>query len=361
MPDVNIDFVGVNGGQGEVANLLSQSKLDPSAMRPYIGDNGKSYITVFKGGDAKKLENYKQVEAPNTNATLRPYEWRQLDEVLLPISESRLNGVQDLISNGLVYNLGNAMGTTVLEWHDVSDALDAELSMTGISKAENDRQEFTPHYLPIPIIHADYQINARALEASRRMGNPLDVSMAERAVRKVSDKLEKMLFTDTSYQFGGGTIFSYTNYTYRNKVTLGTHWDHSGVTGKMIVDDVLALKQASIEAYHFGPWMLYIPVGYETILDTDYSTSKGNNTIRERIKAIAGIKDVKVVDTLAADNVVLVQMTSDVVRLVRGLGIQNVQWDEQARFVHKFKVLTIAVPQIRSDASNHCGVTHGTF
>lgn len=360
MFDVNIDFVGKTGNQGEVAQLITQGRLDIGMMRPFIGKDGRPYITVFSGGDAKEEKNYKTVPI-NTNATLRPYEWKQLDEVLLPIAETRLNGVQDLIDNNLVYNLGNAMGTTVLEWHDSSDALEASLTMDGVSRGENDRVVFTANYLPIPIIHADYEINARALAASRSLGNPLDTTMAERAVRKVADKLEKMLFTDESYTFGGGTIYSYLNFTHRNMVTLDHAWDHAGVTGKDIVDDVRELKQASIEALHFGPWMLYVPVGYETVLDADYSDTKGSNTIRERIMAIKGIKGIKVVDTLTADNVVLVQMTSDVVRLVRGMGIQNVQWEVEGKFTTKFKVITIAVPQLRADQDGHCGIVHATF
>lgn len=358
--DAILDYMSQSGSQGEVAQLITQGKLEAGAMRPWVDPaTGKSYITVFSGGDAKNPDNYKNVPI-QANATLRPYEWKQLDEVLVPIAEKRLNGVRDLIDNGLVYNLGNAMGTTVLEWHDVSDALEAVLTMDGVTRGENDRPVFTANYLPIPIIHADYEINARALAASRSLGNPLDTTMAERAARKVSDRLEKMLFTSESYTFGGGTIYSYLSYPHTNKVTLAKAWDASDVTGSEIVDDVVTMKQASIEAFHFGPWMLYIPVGFETKLDKDYTDYRGG-TIRERILQIAGIKGIKVIDTLTADNVLLVQMTSDVVRLVQGMPIQNVQWEVEGKFLSKFKVLTIAVPQIRSDQDGHCGISHGTF
>ena len=36
------------------------------------------------------------------------------DTVLVTVARERLGGIQDLIDNNLVYNLGNAMGTTVL-------------------------------------------------------------------------------------------------------------------------------------------------------------------------------------------------------------------------------------------------------
>jgi hypothetical protein len=151
------------------------------------------------------------------------------------------------------------------------------------------------------------------------------------------------------------------NHPDRNQVTLDSKWTNSGVTGKNIVDDVMELKQTSLDALHRGPWMLYIPSAYETLLDQDYSDVKGTNTIRERIMKIGGIQEIKVVDTQVADTILLVQMTADVVRLVRGMGLQNVQWDTEGKFVTKYKVLTIQVPQIRSDQLNRSGIVHATF
>ncbi len=356
--DKNIDLIGQDGNiSGEVAAYAAgNSKMNPSMLRPYISEkDGKAYLTVFKGGDSADIKNYSMV--PTTNATLRRDEWKQLDEVALRISESRLNGIADLVSNGLVYNIGNGMGTTVLEWHDVSDAMEADLTMDGVARSKGDRPKYTTNYLPLPIIHVDYEINKRVLEASRSLGNPLDVTGAERAARKVSEKLESMLFTSTSYKFGGGTIYSYLSHPDRNQVTLSVDWDASAKTPKLIVDDVRVMKQAAIDAKHYGPFMLYIPTGYETVLDDDYDGTRGN-TIRERILAIANIKGIKVVDTLTANNVLLVQMTSDVVRLVKGMAIQNVEWKEEGQFVSKFKVMTIQVPQVRSDQDGNSGIVH---
>ena len=354
-----VDLVHQGQGSGEVAtHMLSTGRLDPGSMRPYTGKDGKSYITSYTGGDPKKSESYRTIQV--NNATLRRDEWKQLDDAIVPIAEHRLVGVQDLISRGLTYNLGNAMGTTVLEWEDVSDAMEATMSMDGVTRGQGDRPVFGTKYLPIPIIHVDYEINTRVLESSRSRGNPLDTTSAERAARKVSDYLEKMLFTDVDYTFGGGTIKSYVNYGDREQVTLDDEWNGSGVTGATILEDVLEMKQASIDNYHYGPWVLYIPTNYETKMDEDYDNTRGN-TIRERILAIGGIDAVKVIDVLPDDNVLLVQMTPDVVRLVRGMGLQNVEWQTEGRFITKYKVMTIQVPQLRSDHNGKCGIVHATF
>ena len=361
MPDVNIDLMANGEAQGQMAQqLISQGKLNPLAMRPWIGNDGRAYMSVNTGQkDKDGSPVYKSMQV--NSATLRKDEWKLLDEALVPIAETRLNGIQDLISRGLVYNLGNAMGTTVLEWQDVSDAMEATLTMDGVTRSAGDRPVFGTKYLPIPILHVDYEINARVLEASRKLGNPLDTTSAERAARKVAEKLESMLFTDTTYAFGGGTIYSYLNYTNRNEVTLDTEWDDSAITGKDIVDDVRELKQTSINNYHYGPWVLYVPTGYETVLDADYDATTPGTTIRERILKIAGIQDIKVVDTLTADNVVLVQMTPDTVRLVNGMGLTNVQWATEGEFITKYKVMAIQVPQIRADHNGKCGIVHASF
>jgi hypothetical protein len=354
--NVGMDFIGKDGTQGQVASVFAGSGLNVNQMRPYLGKDGRAYITVYKGGDAKDPTNYASVPI-QTNATLRRDEWVRLDEAVLRIAESRLGGVQDLVTRGLVYDIGDGMGSTVLEYHDVSDALEADLTMDGVSRARGDRPNYSANYLPLPIIHADYELNARVLAASRNLGQPLDTTLAERASRKVSEKLENLLFTDTTYAFGGGTIYSLMNHPNRNKKNLTKAWS-TPATGSEIITDVLAMKQEAIAAHHYGPWVLYIPTAYETIIDRDYDSTRGN-TIRERILAISGIEDVKVIDTLPANTVLLVQMTSDVVRLVRGMGIQNVEWQTEGGLITKYKVMTIQVPQVRADQDGNSGIVHG--
>jgi len=355
-----MDFVGRNGvSQGDMAAYMAATgRMDPNVLRPFLDmRTGKAYISVFTGGDAADGRNYRAVPI-QTNATLRRDEWKLLDEAVLKISESRLGGIQDLIANNLTYNIGSGMASTVLEWHDVSDAMEADMTMDGVTRSAGDRPVFSTKYLPLPIIHSDYEINARVLAASRTKGEPLDTTAAERAARKVNEKLESMLFTNTTYAFGGGTIYSYLSELNRNLVTLSQNWDASGKTGAEILQDVLGMKQSSINAYHYGPWQLYIPTSYETVLDEDYDATTPGTTIRERLLKIAGINGIKVIDTLTANNVVLVQMTTDVVRLVRGMGIQNIEWQTEGKMITKYKVMTIQVPQVRSDQDGNSGIVH---
>lgn len=365
MENAKVDLLGRSGQvQGAVANqLFDGNRINIGGMRPFIGSDGRAYITMYKGGDPKIPTNY--VTTPiNTNATLRRDEWKQLDEAIMLISRERLGGVQDLIEKNLVFNLGNAMGTTVFEWHDVSDSMEAVVTMDGVTRGQGDRPEFQYNYMPLPIIHVDYEINARVLAASRSLGNPLDTTSAEAATRKILEMQETMLFTNTTYGFGTtdsrgrNSIYSYINHPDRNQVALAVNWDAAAATAAIMLANVLAMVQSSIDNLHYGPWMLYIPTAYQTVIEADYVANAPQNTIRERILKIAGIQGVKVIDFLPANNVLLVQMTTDVIRLIRGMGIQAVQWDTEGKFITKYKILTIQVPQIRSDQAGKSGIVH---
>ena len=304
------------------------------------------------------LNNAMNVNALRTNATLRKDEWKHYDLAVVQAAQERLVGVADLMGRGLVLRIANGLGKTVLEYEDASDIEGAQLSMDGVTRGLNDRIEYDLKFMPLPIIHKDFQINVRVLNASRTTGASLDTAMAELSARKVAEKEEELLFQgSSSYTFGGGTLYGYVDAPNRNTVTLALAWDNVAKTGEQILTDVKNMKQASIDALHYGPWVLYIPTAYETVLDGDFKANS-DKSIRTRLLEIAGIEDIKVVDKLAANNVVLVQMTSDVVRMVEGLPLTTVEWQTEGNMIFHFKVMTIAVPQVRADQEGNSGITH---
>jgi hypothetical protein len=75
-----------------------------------------------------------------------------------------------------------------------------------------------------------------------------------------------MLFSGSPIKVGGGTIFGYLNHPDRNTVDMATPWDQ--VTNlEDVVDDVLAMTTAARAARYYGPYVLYIPAAYESVLD----------------------------------------------------------------------------------------------
>jgi uncharacterized linocin/CFP29 family protein len=350
---VGLDFITNGRAMGTVAQRLIANDMSVSPLRPWQEWKDGRFVGNFINVNGQAV--------PTTNAaTLRKEEWVQYDTAVLEETRQRLTGIADLESRGLTYNIGNGLGKTVLEHETVNDIGNATMDMDGLARGQNDRPEYVLNYLPLPIVHADFSVNLRQLAASRNSGSALDTTIASMKARRVAEKLEDIYFLGASaYSFGGGTIRGLLDHPNRNQYTLTAHWNDSAATGATIVADVLGMKAAAVADGFYGPFVLYIPSNFEAALDEDYAANYPK-TVRNRLLEIQGIQDIKVADRLTADNVVLVQMTSDVVRLVNGMAINTLQWDEQGGLVVNFKIMCIKVPQIRATQSGKCGIVHGT-
>lgn len=366
-----MDFIGRGQHQGDLAALALEGRINPDFMRPYVGDDGQTYYTVYTGkdqGDKRKAADFRCYSRDQMKrqgiahyGTLRRDEWIALDQAVQQACAIRLGGIDDLRSRGLVFNLGNAIGTTVFEWHKIGQAMEAEVSMDPEVRSTKDRVTYSPHYTPIPLIHSDFSISSRTLAASRALGNALDTDSIFEATRVVNEKLESMLFNtdETPTKFAGGYIYSYLDHPSRNQYTISTAWDNASKTGAQILADVQGMIQMSINARHYGPWVLYIPTGYQTAMGNDYQAGYPK-TIRARLLELEGLEDIKVIDTLPTAEVVLVEMQPRTVRLIVGMSIQVIQWQVGHQLSPTdFKVVTIQVPQVRDDKNSRCGVTHG--
>lgn len=360
-PIVNVNFI--NDGQGVSNTLLNKAlgadgNLDIGVMRPYIRYKSGKPVGMFVNSRGR--------EYPVNNATLRKDEWIEYDKALVEGARMRLVGIADLQSRGLVYNMSNGFGKTVLEYEDMTDINDAEISMDGKSRGENARPEFGIKYLPLPIIHKAFQLNARVLAASRNTGDPLDTTQTRLCGMKIAEMLERILFRGYSgFSFGGGVLRGYCDFPQRITGSLTGNWDTLtpnsaiGSVGAIILHDVLAMIADARAKAQYGPFVLYIPSAYESVLDADYVVNYPKS-IRARLLEISQLQDIKVADQLAANNVVLVQMNQTTVRLVNGMPLTNVEWQSEGGMVFDYKAMTIQVPQIRADAFGRCGVVHYT-
>ena len=300
-------------------------------------------------------------QALRTLDTLRHEEWKFFDDALIEEAKIRLVGVADLMGRGLVKPVPNALGKTVFGYEKVTDMDEAIISLDGRARSTNDKQEFSLNQMPLPITHKDFFLNLRQLSASREKGEPLDTTQVRTAGRVVAERAEKMLFQGGP-AFGGLNIYGYM--THPDRITSvnfdgGNAWSVAGKTGASYLTDLLGAITALHASRMYGPYMVYVPANAGVQLDKDYNAGSANpETVRERLKKVDGIIDIRTADQLPSGNVIVVQMTSDVVSWVNGESLQTVQWDEGGGFTINFKAFQIAVPLIRSDADNRCGVCH---
>ena len=337
------DIANVNAA----GQVMGTGRLNLNAQRPYLNEQGQPRIV---GNNGKPL-------VANDGALLRYDEWKDIDTEVVKVATDRLVGVRDLQARGLIHNLGS-IGITLSQWEEESDMTAADVSMSGITEAEGDTPAWNLRNVPVPIFHKDFQVNIRRLEASRMVGESLDVTAASIAARRVSERSEDMLFAGEPIVVQGNNLYGYTNLPGRNQVDLDTNWDAIAQDGNgTIIDDVNAMLQAARDDKHFGPFVLYVPTGYEFKLDEDYS-DQYPRTVRDRIEALTGIERVEIADRLAANNVVLVQMTRDVVDLAIAQPISTIQWSTQGGMVENFKVMACWAARLKSDYDGRAGIVH---
>lgn len=352
-----MDFILNGRGQGDVAQVLLANDFQVGALRPFRGRDGRSYMTINEMVNGEMKE---RTVVANTTAALRKDDWIELDTAIIKAAKERLRAVADLRSAGLVYNIPNGMSKTVLQYERQSDITEATISMNGLRQSQSDRPYFDLNNLPLPIIHKDFELDLRGLRASQNGGSPLDTTTGELAGRRVGEMAEKLLLGLTgTYQYGGGTVYGYTNYTGRMTASM-TLPTAPGWTPGDTVEEVLGMKQQSQLAFHYGPWMLYNSPNWDQYLDNDYSAAKGDLTLRDRLKKIDGIRDVRTLDFLTGYQMILVQLTSDVIREVIGMDVVTLQWETHGGMMQNYKVMCIMVPQLRSDINGKTGIVHGT-
>lgn len=331
---------------GSAARMFGTGSLSTHALRPYI-HNGQSCIAV----------NGKSISS-NAVALLQYDEWKDIDRTVIEVATKRLVGIRDLIAKGLVHRLGS-IGQTISLWERSSDMTPAQVSMSGLNRSERDTQSFDTAQVPVPVVHKDFDLNLRRLEASRIFGEGLDTTQASIAGRVVAEASESMLFSGDAIQVDGSVIYGYLNHPDRNTVAITTSWTNSGKTGAQILVNVQAMLAAARADYYFGPYTLYIPGAYEGKLDDDFNPGTSDTrTIRQRIMALEGIAEIVVADQLPTDNVVLVQLERDVVDMAIAQDITTVQWDTQGGMQQNFKVMAIWVPRVKSTLDGQSGIVH---
>lgn len=346
------DLMDSPGGRG-VAQALLAHNFDAGCLRPYSDRDGRAYITIMENGIPTA------VPVSNASTTLRKDDWKLLDDAIVKAAKPRLRAVGDIRGRGLQLIIPNGLGKTVLETESQSDISAAIVSMDGLRESQRDRPTFDLTNLPLPIIHKDFSISARQLAASRNGGSPLDTTTAELAGRRVAEEAEKLLLgVSASYTYGGGTIYGLTNYPSSLSKVL-TAPTVSGWTGNTLLTELLSMRTKSYDAYHYGPFAMYVAPDWDEYLDADYSSAKGDNTLRERIQKINGIESITTMDYMTDFDIVMVQMTSDVVRIVVGMEITTVQWEMVGGMQLNYKVMAIMVPQLRADSNGNTGIVHG--
>jgi hypothetical protein len=370
---VQVDVIANGAASGAVAERLMEHGMDVALLRPYYETEGP-----MRG---RKLVANSQGRVLTANAaTLRKDEWAMFDNVVIKAARERLNAWNDLGTLSGTFGGFNGMASMVLEHETMSDPGEAQVSFDGLVQGPNDAPEFQLEGLPLPITHVDFFFSSRRLAISRKMGTPIDSSMAEAAGRRVAEAVEKTTIGSqvgaildpknaTSIYGRSVKVFGYTNFPDRLVKDDFSDPSDNGWDPAATLDDVLDAVESLRENKFYGPFMLYHSPAWSRYLDADYYRLESSGavaptkTLRNRLREIEDIRDVKrldlFTDTTNPFQFIFVQMTTDVARAVNGMNMTTVQWETVGGMRLNFKVMCIHVPQLRSDHYGNCGLLHG--
>ncbi len=329
-------------------------------MKPAIIDTIQAVdgTLVANGSVAEKLmQTGFNINALRTNDVLRKDEWVQMDQILIDVARKRLVAVGTLIAQGLRFDIGGGLGTTILEWERNTDMEPANISMSGVTEGENDTLQFDLQSMPLPIIHKDFNINIRKLQASRTTGQSLDMAQIEIASTLVSEAIEEMVFIGNATRVGTSQIFGLLNQPDRNTGSVTANWDTVGTTGAQKLTDVQAMIAALQVDNMYGPYVMYVPNTAFQNLNQDYTAEYAKSQM-SRLLETPGLTDILPSKDVTAGSIVMHQVTRDVIDEVIALQPTIVQWDSKGGMVKNFKVMAIMIPRVRSTITLQSGVAH---
>lgn len=323
-------------------------------------NDGSAQTKGFMSGSAAKKLLVHGVDALRTQSTLMYDEWKKFDMVVTKIARERLVVVQELMRRGLTYPVPNALGVLQLVWQTSGDLEEAEVTMTGLPEADKDQLEFGLASMPLPMIHKEFTLDLRQLMVSRNGGMPLDTTMAEIAARKVMEKIEALVFTGLNIAPNLGQVYGLLNHPNRNtgSVSGTTGWGGATpATGAQIVGDIIAMSNALIAKNMFGPYVIFVPTSVYTRLSDDYK-AESDKSILSRMLELPGIEAIIPTNRLTGKNVLMIQLTSDVIQMIDGIQPTMVEWEERGGFELNFMIFAIMLPRIRADFAAQSGIAH---
>lgn len=333
--------------------INAAGQIDVNMMRPFFGADHEPLFVVNSAGET----------APATNALLQYQEWLDIDRTVIAAMTQRLVGIADLRGRGLTHRLGS-IGQTISMWQTASDMNEANISMDGVTSGQEDTAQFGTAQVPVPIIHKDWRLNMRRLQASRIQGEALDVTVARIAGRLVAEASEKMLFGGAPIRVDGSTIYGYRTFPGRAQIDLPVVW--TSASPSAIKAHVQTMLQEMRDRRFYGSFTLYIPPEYEGVLDeffvigdVEAGVTIPGRTIRDVLLSLSGLERIVVADFLGASNeLLLVSLTSETVDLAIAQEPTTLSWQAMGGMQERFKTMAVWVPRLKSDFYGRCGIVH---
>jgi uncharacterized linocin/CFP29 family protein len=165
---------------------------------------------------------------------------RLTDEEIMYIEQAITDSVQPILVGRKLFPIETLphAGFVTVRGYKRTDMSQATISLFGQGK-NKDRSIKTPFDITVPVIHKEFTINWRDLEASRSSGQPLDVQDAENAARQCAEEEDKLLISGQYTGWKACGVEGLATATGRNTQASGGAWpanalgDLSNAIGKL--------------------------------------------------------------------------------------------------------------------------------
>jgi uncharacterized linocin/CFP29 family protein len=211
------------------------------------------------------------------------------DEEIRYIDERVVEAVRPIIVGRRlfpVFTLPHA-GFITVRGYKRTDMSQARISLYGQGK-NKDRSIKMPFDITVPVIHKEFTINWRDLEASRANGLPLDTQDAENAARQCAEEEDKLLLTGEYTGWKALGIEGLATATGRNTKASAGAWPANALT-----DLSAAIGELEADG-HMGP--------YGAILRSSWAAKLRALVSNTATKYIEVIKDLFAAGIYVSDN-----------------------------------------------------------
>ena len=333
---------------------------DPMAISDFITNSWRPRYWNDKGFPVDKSNELMiGARALRANAFLNREEWEVLDSAVYEMAKQRLNAYDDLVSAGLTRP--SSLAAMYSKWRVASERIAADVTLDFRTRLNNDRTDKKTYGVPIPIISATYSIGRRELLSARAAGQSIETFEAEEAASAVVEKAEDILINgNTAVVVEGGSIPGYRTLAARDTDTAAGYGGGDFGTISNIMPTFVGMLSELAAKRYYGPFQCYIHnTQYHQMLEV-YTDGSGQTAL-DRVQGLPQIQAVKPNDLIGtAGDLIMVQMTRNVVDLEIALTMENRRWESPDGSAMFFVVMMSAVPRIKTDYSGSAGIAHAT-
>lgn len=291
------------------------------------------------------------------NALTVPYDsWKVWDKEAVEIQRSVLSVFSDMASISTPMSLAY----TIHNFETHSDSGEVNISLDGRGKARGDQPEIEYHSTPLPLIDTSFNFGWRQMMTMKASGTTLDSTAQNNAVRRLSERMEKMVLDgEPSINVGGSTIYGLR--TAPNRIT-GTHGiDINGAAGADIVKVFKNLIQAFHAKNYYTPVTIYMNFSDWFYMGATEYTANYPKKIIDVVMEIPGIDKIVPASLVNANEVFGLCKRRDVYSILNGMPITTRALTRlRPEDDYVFNVMAAVAPEFKFDANKQAGYAQFT-